>query len=159
MWLCISKSLQTCQNWWTHTHYRTDICSEEMQREPHFNPTPTCGAFGFVSVVSSSFFPTTTSAHGSVLCNMPDGRDQEIRHWGEHMRLAHYPSRSPSSTLHTRLHMLRTASHFSATAVIMSHTRSHFLLFSARLSLSEINAFTFLTNSVSYLLLPLNAQM
>lgn len=105
------------------------------------------------------FFPTTASAHGSVLCNMPDGRDQEIRHWGEHMRLAHYPSRSPSSTLHTRLHMLRTASHFSATAVIMSHTHSRFLLFSPRLSLSEINSFTFLTNSVSYSLLLLNAQM
>ncbi len=77
---------------------------------------------GFINVFSH--IHTTRSTHNSVLCNMPDGRDQEIRHWGEHMCLAHYPSSSPSSTLHTRLHMLRTGGHFH-TSGNLSHNGRH----------------------------------
>lgn len=92
---------------------------------------------------------TTRSTHSSVFCNMPDGRDQEIRHWGEHMCLAHYPSLSPSSTLHTRLHMLRTGSHFSTTMVIVL----------VRLSCSSsILAFSLFLNFMHFWLIQFNAS-
>lgn len=42
---------------------------------------------------------TNGSTCSSLLCKMPDGRDQEIRHRGEHMCLAHYLPSSP--VLHT----------------------------------------------------------
>lgn len=57
-----------------------------------------------------------------VTCLM--GRDQEIRQWGEHMCLAHYPASSPSSTLHARLQMLRTGGHFH-TSGNLSHNGLH----------------------------------
>lgn len=67
---------------------------------------------------------TNRSMCSSLLCNMPDGGDQKIGHRGEHMCLAHYPSSSPSSTRHTRLHMLTTGGHFH-TSGNLSHSGRH----------------------------------
>lgn len=127
-------SIQTYHYWHTHTpthiHRRGEVCECALYVYHVLWDTGSSHTHVLWSAFSTCFhcpaFSHNKQEHMQAPCCVTClmGRDQEIRQWGEHMCLAHYPASSPSSTLHARLQMLRTGGHFH-TSGNLSHNGLH----------------------------------